>query len=66
MVICHCKAINAEFIKTLFVEKSFTVADVTDECGAGGDCGRCLDVIECLLQQNPTQRDTPVAVGVPG
>ena len=66
MVICHCKAINAEFITTLFVEKSFTVADVTDECGAGGDCGRCLDVIENLLEQNPMERGTPVMVGLPG
>ena len=64
MVVCHCKAINAEFIKSLFAEKSFTVSDVTEECGAGGDCGRCLDVIECMLEQSPMERGTPVLVGV--
>ena len=66
MVVCHCKAINAEFIKSMFAEKSFTVDDITDECGAGGDCGRCLDVIENLLEQNPKERGTPVLVGIPG
>lgn len=64
MVVCHCKAINAEFIKNLFAERSFTVSDVTEECGAGGDCGRCLDVIECMLEQSPKERGTPVLVGV--
>ena len=64
MVVCHCKAINAEFIKNLFAEKSFTVSDVTEECGAGGDCGRCLEVIEYMLEQNPMERGTPVLVGV--
>ena len=64
MVVCHCKAINAEFIKNLFTERSFTVSDVTEECGAGGDCGRCLDVIECMLEQSPMERGTPVLVGV--
>lgn len=64
MVVCHCKAINAEFIKSLFAERSFTVSDITEECGAGGDCGRCLDVIECMLEQSPLERGTPVLVGV--
>ena len=64
MVVCHCKAINAEFIKSLFAEESFTVSDVTEECGAGGDCGRCLEVIEHMLNQNPQERGTPVLVGV--
>ena len=64
MVVCHCKAINAEFINGLFAEKSFTVSDVTEECGAGGDCGRCLDVIAYMLEQSPMERGTPVMVGV--
>ncbi|MCY4194574.1 MAG: (2Fe-2S)-binding protein [bacterium] len=64
MVVCHCKAINAEFITSLFAEKSFSVADVTEQCGAGSDCGRCLDLIECLLEQNPAVRGRQVAVGI--
>ncbi len=62
MVVCHCKAVNAEFIRSLFAEKSFSVADVTEQCGAGGDCGRCLDAIECLLEQSPIDQGTQVAV----
>ena len=60
MVVCHCKAINVESIKNLFAQKSFTVSDVTQACGAGGDCGRCLELIELLLEQSPMERNTPV------
>lgn len=66
MVVCHCKSINAEFLKNLFAEKSFSVPDVTEACGAGGDCGQCLDLIECMFQDIPMERGTPVTVGVFG
>ncbi len=64
MVVCHCKAINDEFLRSLFAERPFTVSDVTEECGAGGDCGRCLEMIESVLKQSPAQRSTSVAVGL--
>jgi bacterioferritin-associated ferredoxin len=49
MVVCHCAAINDVTIAR-FRREGATVADVVAGCGAGGDCGGCIPVLEDLLQ----------------
>ncbi len=67
MVICHCKAINADFIANLFATRQYTVDELTEQCGAGSDCGTCLDLLACMLDQlqtSPTGLVTPLAVEI--
>ena len=67
MVVCHCKAINADFIAGLFATRKYTLTELTEQCGAGSDCGSCLELIECMLKGHPicqAGRMTPVAVGI--
>ncbi|MEM7274231.1 MAG: (2Fe-2S)-binding protein [Actinomycetota bacterium] len=49
MVICHCRAVNDRVIRLVASGPNVTVADVTEQCGAGGDCGGCTDAIEQLI-----------------
>ena len=68
MVVCHCKAINADFLNNLFSSRALTADEVTKQCGAGSDCGQCLDLIECMLAQrqtNQTDQTALTTVGLP-
>ena len=68
MVVCHCKAINADFLNNLFTSRALTADEVTKQCGAGSDCGQCLDLIECMLAQRQTNQTDQMAlttVGLP-
>ncbi len=49
MVVCHCRAINDASINELMVGGRLTLDDIANHCGAGIDCGGCLDTIEDLL-----------------
>lgn len=49
MVVCHCKAINDSAIRELIRSSQLTANDIADVCGAGADCGGCLNTIEDLL-----------------
>ncbi|MEM9562736.1 MAG: (2Fe-2S)-binding protein [Actinomycetota bacterium] len=49
MVVCHCKAVNDTSINELLAGGRLTLDDVAAHCGAGTDCGGCLDTIEDLL-----------------
>lgn len=56
MVICHCEFVNDRTINEIaeatggVAAHELTVDDVTDRCGAGGQCGGCRDSIEQILQ----------------
>lgn len=68
MVVCHCKAINADFLNSLLTSHALTAEEVTEQCGAGSDCGQCLDLIECMLAQrltNQTDQTAHTTVGLP-
>lgn len=49
MVVCHCKAVNDASINELLTGGQLTVDDIAERCGAGTDCGGCLETIEHLL-----------------
>ena len=55
MVICQCEYVNDRTISEIATDgvssvDELTVDDVTDRCGAGGQCGGCRDSIEQLLR----------------
>ena len=49
MVVCHCLAVNDRRIRELAAH-STSVADITSSCGAGGDCGSCVDRISAVVE----------------
>ena len=55
MVVCHCNMVNDRTIYKLASSagRALTVSDVTNHCGAGGDCGGCVDTIAEVLQARP-------------
>ncbi|MXW42254.1 MAG: hypothetical protein F4138_02350 [Acidimicrobiia bacterium] len=63
MMVCHCKAINSDFIRGHFGSTTLTLDDLTKHCGVGKDCGACLDQIEAMLAQITADSGTSVFVG---
>ncbi|MEM8618710.1 MAG: (2Fe-2S)-binding protein [Actinomycetota bacterium] len=51
MVVCHCNMVNDRTINKLAKKagRELTVSEVTDHCGAGGNCGGCVDAIVEIL-----------------
>ena len=50
MYVCVCKAVTDTTVREVIAEGAETIIDVTRACSAGGDCGSCHDMIECMLQ----------------
>ncbi|MEO1059274.1 MAG: (2Fe-2S)-binding protein [Actinomycetota bacterium] len=52
MVVCHCNLVNDRTINRLAKKagRELSVSDVTDHCGAGGNCGGCVNAIEEILE----------------
>jgi bacterioferritin-associated ferredoxin len=61
VVVCHCAAINDVAIAA-YRREGATVEDVLARCGAGGDCGGCIPVLEELLDRDEYPLDVAVAV----
>lgn len=51
MVVCHCEVVNDRTINEIVTGQVMTVDEVTERCGAGGQCGGCIESIERLLAQ---------------
>ena len=49
MVVCHCEAINDRTIRDALAAGSTTVDEIARDCGAGSQCGGCVDTIRNLL-----------------
>lgn len=60
MIVCHCEAVNDRTIRRALKKGSVSVEDVMHACGAGTQCGGCLDTLRALI---PQDAGTPVAVG---
>jgi bacterioferritin-associated ferredoxin len=56
MVICHCELINDRTIAEVAAGARLTADDVAERCGAGSQCGGCLDSIERLLAAADARR----------
>ncbi len=49
MIVCHCEAVNDRTITDTILSGATSPDEVADRCGAGGQCGGCLDRVEALL-----------------
>ncbi|MFQ5558078.1 MAG: bacterioferritin-associated ferredoxin [Acidimicrobiales bacterium] len=63
MVVCHCNVVDDRVIRELIGSRR-SLEQITDLCGAGGDCGSCVDSIRSLLRQLATASDGRTAAPV--
>lgn len=54
MLICHCRAVNDETIRTVILSGARRPADIAERCGAGASCGGCLPALLRLLDEAAT------------
>lgn len=50
MLICHCNRVTDREITAVVQAGASSVDEVTDLCGAAGDCGGCADAVEELIE----------------
>jgi len=53
MIVCLCAGVPASTILAAIDRGAACPEDVTAACGAGGDCGACLDSLSDLLARRP-------------
>ena len=49
MILCHCNRVSDRAVRHAIADGAQTIDDITDRCGAGGNCGGCADALEALL-----------------
>ena len=49
MYACACKAVTDRTVRAAIASGARSVEDVTRRCGAGGECGGCVPLLEELL-----------------
>ncbi|MBM36593.1 MAG: NAD(P)H-nitrite reductase [Acidimicrobiaceae bacterium] len=48
MVVCHCLAINDATIRDLLEAGALSVEEIANRCGAGTECGACVEQVRRL------------------
>jgi len=48
MVVCHCLAVNDSTIRDLLDRGAVSVEEIASRCGAGTECGACLEQVRRL------------------
>jgi len=51
MIVCHCHAITDREIRTAARQGAVTADLVSDQCGAGGGCGGCRELVEEIVRE---------------
>ncbi|HXD97826.1 MAG TPA: (2Fe-2S)-binding protein [Candidatus Acidoferrum sp.] len=51
MIVCLCAGVPTSTIQALIERGAACPEDVMAACGAGGDCGACLDSLSEMLAQ---------------
>ena len=49
MVVWHCLAINDATIRDLLATGALSVEEIGTRCGAGTECGACVDQVRQLV-----------------
>jgi bacterioferritin-associated ferredoxin len=49
VIVCHCERVGRAAVEAAIGAGATSVGEVTERCGAGGDCGSCWSTIEALL-----------------
>ena len=45
MLVCHCRSVSERDVHHALEGGASCVEEITERCGAGGDCGGCLPVL---------------------
>ncbi len=63
MIVCSCKVVRADEIRTEVRLGAETVELVAERCGAASKCGNCADAVNCLILDEMTRmvEGTPLA-----
>ena len=48
MVVCHCLAVNDSTIRELRDSGALSVEEIGTRCGAGTECGACVEQVRRL------------------
>lgn len=62
MVVCHCEAINDGRIRSLICDQCTTIADIAARCGAGAQCGGCVNLIQSVIDRHGTDQARPARI----
>mgnify|MGYP006144197333 CR=1 FL=1 len=54
MIVCHCEEVTQRTIKHAISDGAASVSQVSAACGAGRNCGGCVEAIEALLARVET------------
>ena len=54
VIVCHCEEVTRRTIKHAIADGANSPAQVATSCGAGRNCGGCLEAIEALLLRAET------------
>ncbi len=49
MLACLCRAVSDKKVLAVIQQGAETVEDVTQACGAGGDCGACKQLLQNMI-----------------
>lgn len=49
MIVCHCRTVRAEEIRSEVRLGAETVEVVSARCGAGSRCGGCIPAVEAVI-----------------
>jgi bacterioferritin-associated ferredoxin len=52
MFVCICRVVTQSRIHAVIAAGANTVDEVTNACGAGGDCGSCRDEIQSMIDEH--------------
>jgi bacterioferritin-associated ferredoxin len=61
VIVCHCERVGCAAVEAAIGAGAATVTEVTERCGAGGDCGSCWSTIEALLAVGNASQSVEVA-----
>jgi bacterioferritin-associated ferredoxin len=61
MYVCSCAAVSDSAVRRAVEAGAESVAEVIDECGAGGGCGSCWPALERLLESAGSRQSAVAA-----
>jgi bacterioferritin-associated ferredoxin len=54
MIVCLCAGVDDCEIRSCISDGARSLADIARACGAGADCGGCIDLLEDALDEAET------------
>jgi bacterioferritin-associated ferredoxin len=63
-LVCHCRCINDRVVRTAALAAGGDLQETQAICGAGLDCGGCIDAVESLVAAVHLNRPSLVELSV--